>query len=285
MSRWLINAPAKINLFLHIVGKSAAGYHILESLFGFIRLFDILEVDIGSNRRGVKFVKFSGISRRDNTVQRAIGHLVRRCAPGVARNVYVRVTKNIPVSAGLAGGSADAAAIIRLLGENWGISEAGMRSVASSVGSDVPVCLQSKTAFVRGVGDSIHLLPDARLPRYVVLVKPSGVRLSTRSVFDAYSPGKFSESIKDVPKTADGWLSLIMKSRNDLTETAVSLVPEIQDILGVLQSLKGCCLSRMSGSGATCFALFEDGDMANAGVQHLKGLYPKWWVYGTEIVQ
>ena len=285
MSKYLINAPAKINLFLHVVGKSTSGYHVLESVFAFIKLYDTLEVEIGSKNRGVEFVQFSGIGRHDNTVQRAIGHLVRRCAPGAAKNVYVKVTKNIPVSAGLAGGSADAAAIIRLLGESWGISEAGMNGVATSVGSDVSVCLQSKTAFVCGVGESVKLLPYARLPNYVVLVRPNDVCLSTRSVFDAYVCKEFSKSIGSLPETSDDLLSLVIQSRNDLTETAISLVPEVEKILATLQPLEGCILSRMSGSGATCFALFEDSEAANNGVEYLKSRHPEWWVYGTEISQ
>ncbi|WP_198920457.1 4-(cytidine 5'-diphospho)-2-C-methyl-D-erythritol kinase [Anaplasma marginale] len=285
MSKYQINAPAKINLFLHVVGKSTSGYHVLESVFAFIKLYDTLEIEIGSKNRGVEFVQFSGISKHDNTVQRAIGHLVRRCAPGVAKNVYVKVTKNIPVSAGLAGGSADAAAIIRLLGKNWGISEAGMNGVAASVGSDVPVCLQSRTAFVCGMGENVKLLPHARLPNYVVLVRPNDVYLSTRSVFDAYACKEFSKSIGNPPEASDGLLSLVMQSRNDLTDTAILLVPEVKKILAELQSLGGCILSRMSGSGATCFALFEDGEAASDGVRYLKSRHPEWWVYETEISQ
>ncbi|ACZ49351.1 4-diphosphocytidyl-2-C-methyl-D-erythritol kinase [Anaplasma centrale str. Israel] len=285
MYRCLINAPAKINLFLHVVGKSASGYHVLESLFAFVRLHDTLEVDIGSKKRGVEFARFLGISRHDNTVQRAIGHLVRRCAPGVAKSVYAKVTKNIPVSAGLAGGSADAAAIIRLLGTRWGISEADMNGVAASVGSDVPVCLKSKTAFVRGIGENVELLPHARLPNHVVLVRPYGVHLSTRSVFGAYNCKEFSESVGILPETSDGLLNLAIRSRNDLTETAASLVPDVQNILVVLQSLEGCVLSRMSGSGATCFALFEDSEAANTGTAYLKSRHPEWWVHKTEIAQ
>ncbi|MGN7661404.1 MAG: 4-(cytidine 5'-diphospho)-2-C-methyl-D-erythritol kinase [Anaplasma sp.] len=286
MSKYLINAPAKINLLLHVVGKSASGYHRLESLFAFVRLFDTLEVDVGSRRRGVKFTRSLGIDKCDNTVQRAIGHMVRRCPIGVAENVHVRVRKNIPVSAGLAGGSADAGAIIKLLSECWGISGSAAEGVATSVGSDVLVCMKSKTAFVRGeVCNDIQVLQGVDLPKHVVLAKPRNTRLSTRSVFQAYNPAEFSESITETPTTAEGWLDLIKKSRNDLTEVAISLVPEIRDILATLESIEGCEIARMSGSGATCFALFEDGKKARFASELLKVQRPEWWVYETTICQ
>ncbi|MGN7678293.1 MAG: 4-(cytidine 5'-diphospho)-2-C-methyl-D-erythritol kinase [Anaplasma sp.] len=286
MAKYLINAPAKINLFLHVVGKSASGYHKLESLFAFIRLFDTLDVDVGLRRRGVKFTRSLGIDKRDNTVQRAIGHMVRRCPMGVVKNVYVKVRKNIPVSAGLAGGSADAGAIIKLLSECWGISESAAEGVAASVGSDVLVCMKSKTAFVRGeVCNDTQVLQGIDLPKHVVLAKPRNARLSTRSVFQAYNPEKFSESITETPTTAEGWLDLIKKSRNDLTEVAISLVPEISDVLTALESFEGCEIARMSGSGATCFALFEDGEKAHFASEYLRAQRPEWWVYETTICQ
>ncbi|MDB1135373.1 4-(cytidine 5'-diphospho)-2-C-methyl-D-erythritol kinase [Candidatus Anaplasma sp. TIGMIC] len=283
MSRYLINAPAKINLFLHVVGKASCGYHLIESVFAFIELYDVMEIEIGSKRRGIRFLGSSGISRRDNTIQRSIGHLVRRCSPGTADNVYVKVLKNIPVSAGLAGGSVDAAAAIKLLSKLWGINDGEARRVAFRVGSDVPVCLESRTAFVSGMGDNIKLIDDSFLPANVVLVGPRS-ELSTKSVFQLYNPQKFSVSIGDVSEGID-WLTLVKGARNDLTDAASTLVPEIQKVLEVLQMSAGCCIARMSGSGAMCFALFHEKYAAETAAQHIKEVHPDWFVYRTNIIK
>lgn len=283
MSKYVVNAPAKINLFLHIVGKASCGYHLIESVFAFVELYDVLEVDIGSKRRGIKFLRPSSINRRDNTVQRSIGHLVRRCSPGTADNVYVKVLKNIPVSAGLAGGSADAAAIIKVLSKIWGISDSEARRVAFRVGSDVPVCLESRTAFVSGMGDQIFMVDDSLVPRHVVLVGPR-VELSTKSVFQMYNPKEFSKSVGSVPTHKEGVLSLVKESRNDLTEVAALLVPEINEILSVLKVMEGCFIARMSGSGAMCFALFDDEDLAEAAARYIERSYTQWFIYRARIL-
>ncbi|KJV65203.1 4-(cytidine 5'-diphospho)-2-C-methyl-D-erythritol kinase [Anaplasma phagocytophilum str. NCH-1] len=284
MSKYFISAPAKINLFLHIVGKAPCGYHLIESVFAFVELYDVLEFDIGSRNRGIRFLKPSCINRRDNTIQRAIGHLVRRCSPGTTDNVYVKVLKNIPVSSGLAGGSADAAAAINLLSKLWGINEKETERVAFRVGSDVPVCLESKTAFVAGMGDVVELLEDSFLPRHVILVGPK-VELSTKSVFDMYNPKAFSPSIGKLPGNSEDWLSLLKEARNDLTEVSVELVPEIRIILDVLGSLDGCCFSRMSGSGAMSFAIFEDENSAELATRYLRRNYPDWFIFKTRIIR
>ncbi|QJC27519.1 4-diphosphocytidyl-2-C-methyl-D-erythritol kinase [Anaplasma platys] len=284
MARYIINAPAKINLFLHIVGRAPCGYHLIESVFAFVDLYDVLEVELGSKRRGVKFIRFSGIHRSDNTIQRSIGHMVRRCLSGVAENVYVKVLKNIPVSAGLAGGSVDAAAVIRLLGRLWGIDEKEANRVAFRVGSDVPVCLISKTAFVSGMGDHVEMVEDYSFPKHVVLAGPR-VELSTKSVFQSFKPNEFSSSLGEAPQSSEEWLSVIERSRNDLTDVALSLVPEVQKILGALNKLEGCYLARMSGSGATCFALFFDENMANLAAEKLKAENEDWFVCKANIVQ
>lgn len=284
MARYIINAPAKINLFLHIVGRAPCGYHLIESVFAFVDLYDVLEVELGSKRRGVKFIRFSGIHKSDNTIQRSIGHMVRRCSPGIAENVYVKVLKNIPVSAGLAGGSVDAAAVIRLLGKLWGIDEREANRVAFRVGSDVPVCLISNTAFVSGMGDHVEMVEDYSFPKHVVLVGPR-VELSTKSVFQAFSPSEFSSSLGEAPQSSEEWLSVIEKSRNDLTDVASLLVPEVKKILEVLHKLEGCYLARMSGSGATCFALFFDENMASLAADKLKGQHENWFICKTHMVQ
>ncbi|QGR02405.1 4-(cytidine 5'-diphospho)-2-C-methyl-D-erythritol kinase [Ehrlichia ruminantium] len=281
MSKFLVKAPAKVNLFLHIIGKNDR-YHSLESLFVFVNIYDILEVTIGAPRKGVYFANLK-INRYNNTVIKAIELLSKYTDSSV--NVFVSVIKNILVSAGLAGGSADAAAVMRLLGNMWDIEHQVLEGLALEIGSDVPACLHSKTLFIKGRGENILLLPDLCLPKYIVLVAPRGRALSTVKVFSNYEAGTFSSSISDkLPAKRDDWLELICSARNDLLDTALKFVPEIEDILFVLKKFKNCLTARMTGSGATCFALFNELNDAETAVRELKMTRPDWIVLNARIL-
>ena len=280
--RYRIKVPAKVNLFLHIVGKTSNSYHLIESVFIFIALYDILEVTIGSEKQGVNFVKSNAVCEHNNTIQRSINHMME-LRSDITDNVHVKVLKNIPVSAGLAGGSADAAGIINLLGKLWNISEYDIEKVALEVGSDVPACIKSKTAFVSGIGEDMIYISDAFLPKHILLVGPN-IELKTKSVFSACSGEKFSKKIGSLPQDDDGWMRIMKHSRNDLADVAISIVPEIGKILNVLNALDGCFIARMSGSGAMCFALFYDGELSNRAANYVKSAHKEWYVYETEIL-
>ena len=282
MSKFLVKAPAKVNLFLHITGKKDNQHHYLESLFVFVNVYDILEVTIGESKRGVCFSNLR-ISKYNNTVYSAIELLLRHSTAHT--NVFVNVMKNILVSAGLGGGSADAAAVMRLLGSMWNIEYKLLQELALKVGSDVPACLESKTLFAKGVGEDILLLPELLLPKYIVLVAPRGRALSTAKVFGNYQKSTFSPSICDkLPVKQDDWLELICNARNDLLEVALKFIPEIEDILFVLKKLKNCLVARMTGSGATCFALFNELNHAEAAAKLLQSTRPDWITFNARIL-
>ena len=282
MSKFLVRAPAKVNLFLHITGKRNLQHHSLESLFVFVNVYDILEVTVGGSKNGVSFSNFR-ISKYHNTVYSAIELLLKHCP--VHTNVFVSVIKNILVSAGLAGGSADAAAVIRLLGRLWNIKYELLQELSLKVGSDVPACLESKTLFAKGIGEDILLLPELKLPKYIILVAPRGRPLSTAKVFGNYCKDNFSPSICDkLPVREDDWLELICNARNDLLDVALRFVPEIEDILFVLKKLKNCIVARMTGSGATCFALFSESSDAEAAAKLLQSTRPNWIIFNAKIL-
>ncbi|WDM85754.1 4-(cytidine 5'-diphospho)-2-C-methyl-D-erythritol kinase [Ehrlichia sp. JZT12] len=282
MLKFLIKAPAKVNLFLHITGKKEEQYHYLESLFVFVNVYDILEVTIGGSKNGVHFSNLR-ISKYNNTIYSAIELLLKHST--VCTNVFVNVIKNILVSAGLGGGSADAAAVMRLLGNMWNIKYELLQELALKVGSDVPACLESKTLFAKGIGEDILLLPELLLPKYIVLVAPKGKTLSTAKVFSNYHKDTFSPSIcNNLPVKQDDWLELIYNSRNDLLEVALKFIPEIEDILFVLKKLKNCLVARMSGSGATCFALFNELSHAETAAKLLKSTRPDWVIFNARIL-
>ncbi|KJV68728.1 4-(cytidine 5'-diphospho)-2-C-methyl-D-erythritol kinase [Candidatus Neoehrlichia procyonis] len=281
MSKFLIKAPAKINLFLHIIGKQD-DYHLLESLFVFVKIYDLLEIELGTHKKGVYFSKFARVSRYNNTVQKAIDYLVKASCNV---NVHVNILKNILISAGLAGGSADAAAIIRLLGKLWNIDISTLKDIALNIGTDVCACLESKTSFVTGIGENVLPLPDLCLPKYIILVTPKGKALSSKKVYHAYQQLNFSESMaNNLPTDQKGWMDLIYTSRNDLTSTALQFVPDITEMLLALEKNSGCLVSRMTGSGSTCFGLFEDVHKAKCAEKNLQLKYPEWWIYNTEII-
>ncbi|MGN7619128.1 MAG: 4-(cytidine 5'-diphospho)-2-C-methyl-D-erythritol kinase [Ehrlichia sp.] len=283
MPKLLVKAPAKVNLFLHITGRRGDQRHYLESLFVFVNVYDILEVTIeDSIKSGVYFSNFR-INKYSNTVYSAIKLLLKHS--NVRTNVFVNVIKNILVSAGLAGGSADAAAVMRLLSGMLNIKYELLQELALKIGSDVPACLESKTLFAKGVGEDILLLSELLLPKYIVLVAPRGKPLSTAKVFGNYKKDTFSPSIYNkLPVRQDDWLELICNARNDLLEAALKFVPEIEDILFVLKKLKNCLVARMTGSGATCFALFNELSCADTAAKLLQSTRPDWIIFNARIL-
>ncbi|HLJ19452.1 MAG TPA: 4-(cytidine 5'-diphospho)-2-C-methyl-D-erythritol kinase, partial [Stellaceae bacterium] len=187
--------------------------------------------------------------------------------------------KNLPVASGIGGGSSDAAAALKALAELWrlDLGERKFQGLAQSLGADVPVCLFGETAWLGGIGERVAPAPP--LPRCsVVLVNP-GVSLATPAVFKARS-GAFSEPARfeTTPVDAGALAHLLANRRNDLTPPAVALAPEIASVLSALEGETGALIARMSGSGATCFALFAEPDGAQAAARHLRAAHPAWWV-------
>ncbi|MBV9555595.1 MAG: 4-(cytidine 5'-diphospho)-2-C-methyl-D-erythritol kinase [Pseudolabrys sp.] len=274
-------ASAKINLTLRVTGRRADGYHTLESLVAFADLSDELTLEPGESSLQVtgEFAAASGASA-DNLVLKAEAAL--RAQLGGVKSGRFTLTKNLPVAAGLGGGSADAAAALRLLAKHNGVvlDDRRLMDAARQVGADVAVCLQSKPRIMRGVGDDLGL--PLALPRlHTVLVNP-GVAVATKDVFAAFDRRTASAAnVTDLPSQREALLAWLASFRNDLTDAACVRAPVIHDVLAALSSLPGCRLARMSGSGATCFALFDDADEASDAAVSLAKLQPKWWVRAT----
>ncbi len=271
-------APAKINLFLHITGRRADGYHLLDSLAVFAGVGDRLThapaPDLSLRITG----PFAGslTARPDNLVLRAARALAE--AADVPATGALTLEKNIPVASGIGGGSADAAAALRVLSAAWAV-RADLASIASGLGADVPVCLDGHARRMQGVGE--NLAPAPALPPFGLLLVNPGVALSTPAVFrarvasDAYSDQAILPAAWDTVASMAAGLSTL---RNDLQPAALGLVPEIADVLTAIGASHGCLLARMSGSGATCFGIFADGEAARAAARRITR--DGWWAWG-----
>ena len=275
-----VEAPAKINLYLHVVGRRANGYHELDSLIAFTDEFDVLTLEPSD---GLTLEIEGTFSRRlpdpdDNLVLRAARALGE--AAGVNPVARIRLRKELPVAAGLGSGSADAAAALRGLAQLWGIDpeKVDLKEVGFSLGTDIPACLVSDTVHVGGVGEHLEAgpeLPDAG----IVLINP-GVTLSTPSVFRARRGGFSPEApMMKPPGSLAGLVRELEDRSNDLTEPALRLAPVIREVLSALEAAPGCRLARLSGSGATCFGLFDDPAAAEAAAATLD--MDGWWVRPT----
>ncbi len=277
-------APAKINLTLRVVGRRADGYHELESLVAFAGIADTLTLQPGEHTAldiDGPFGPACGTAG-DNLVLKAAAAL--REALGTPKGGHFRLTKNLPVAAGIGGGSADAAATLRLMARASGLpaDHPALAAAALATGADVPVCLASKARVMRGVGEILS--PTISMePLPALLVNP-GVALSTRDVFVAFAGMTGgSEPLPEVPETREAMFDFLIGHGNDLTAPAVHCAPVIGEVLDTLARLPGVRLARMSGSGPTCFALFTSTEQAEHAAGQLSGAYPNWWVQATQL--
>jgi 4-diphosphocytidyl-2-C-methyl-D-erythritol kinase len=280
-------AAAKVNLTLHVRGRRADGWHDLESLVAFSGGGDQLSLEPGATTT----LTTSGPTAReagpddDNLVLRAARELGQR-VPGLRGGAF-QLLKRLPVAAGLGGGSSDAAAALRLLARanNLSLDDARLIETAAAPGSDVPVCLRQTARVMRGRGEDLG--PPLALPRlFCVLVNP-GVAVETRAVFaemhlqpgESRSFGKHPDLAPGMP--LDGLVAALKKARNDMEDAACVLAPSISHVLAVIAAAKGCRLVRMSGSGATCFGLFETCHAAARAASVIRRHHPGWWVKST----
>jgi len=282
LSELIEKAPAKVNLTLRVLGRRQDGYHELESLVVFADVADKLDLepDEGASLEiSGPFAKECG-PLANNLVLRSVATLRHR--KGRLKAGRFLLEKNLPVAAGIGGGSADAAAALRLLARANGMSldDPRISGAAIEVGADVLVCLRSKPCIMRGVGDLVsdpHTLP----PLPALLVNPR-VPLTTRDVFARYfgSPSN-KKYVSNVPITFDGLISFLNENGNDLTQAAIACAPAVSEVLIVLRTLPAVQLVRMSGSGPTCFALFRAAGEAQAAARRLASEHKNWWVRAT----
>ena len=273
-------APAKLNLYLHVLGRRADGYHLLDSLVAFAAIGDEVTVEpatkLSLSVSGPAAAALAG-PPADNLVWRAAELLARRAARPPA--AALALLKNLPVASGIGGGSSDAAAALRALAELWGVGwdQAAMMALAGELGADVPACLIGRALWLGGIGDRVEPAPP--LPPVTALLANPGMPLPTAAVFGSYAPPYSAPArFAGMPADAGALAGLLAERRNDLTAAAIRLVPEIGAVLDRLAALEGALLARMSGSGATCFALFAEEAAAQAAVQRLARDEPRWWV-------
>ena len=284
-------AHAKLNLFLHIVGRRADGYHELESLFAFTKGGDTvsaeLSQDISLNLDGpfAPALNASG-SNNENLVLKAAFSLKQHAGYGAGANI--KLTKNLPIASGVGGGSADAAATLLVLNQLWGLNVPldVLEKIALSLGADVPACLYSSPQKVKGIGEE---LGETSLPRgYGVLLVNPGQSVATPAVFKAFHG--VGEGFRDLlqkwaPKGEANFINWLRdETSNDLAVPAVGLCPGINDVLAALRACKGTLVVRMSGSGATCFALFEAVENAEQAQVQLARAHPAWWISADQLI-
>jgi 4-diphosphocytidyl-2-C-methyl-D-erythritol kinase len=281
-------APAKVNLTLRVLGRRGDGYHEIESLVAFAGVGDALSFapggELALNVRGSSAAQAGETT--DNLVLKAARALADRL-PTVGAGTF-DLEKRLPVAAGLGGGSADAAAALRLLARANGLApdDPLLYAAARATGADVPVCLDPRTRLMRGIGE-ILFGPLKLPPLQSVLVNP-GVALATKAVFGAWKPAATPAVPADLTvltamKSRDQLLRFLLGQANDLESAAITLAPAVADVLLALNSQPRCELARMSGSGATCFAVFTSAADAIKAAEAVHAEYPKWWVRATAL--
>ncbi|MGI9424271.1 MAG: 4-(cytidine 5'-diphospho)-2-C-methyl-D-erythritol kinase [Hyphomicrobiaceae bacterium] len=288
-------AYAKVNLNLHILGRRSDGYHELDSLVVFARdIFDTIELH-PANRIEVHVAgAFATEIAGENLIATAARSL-HDADPALQIGEFY-INKRIPVAAGLGGGSADAAAALRALARLNKLAgvETRLADLATGLGADVPVCLGGggcEAAFMRGIGERVErpaagrLLPAAGV--HAVVINPR-IPVSTAEIFRRLGAAQLVNPPRDAahPQGFDGFEELIAylsATSNDLQGPACEMVPAIGDALAVLEGVDGCCLSRMSGSGATCFGIFETVAAAERGRDLLRRAHPDWWVESSKL--
>jgi 4-diphosphocytidyl-2-C-methyl-D-erythritol kinase len=277
-------APAKVNLYLHVVGRRADGYHLLDSLVAFADIGDRVEAspaDRLSLAVGGPEANALADLGDDNLVLRAARlYIAAASEAGVALagGAALFLDKRLPIASGIGGGSSDAAAALRVLNHLSGgaLAPAMLAEPAGRLGADVPACLAARPVWVGGIGEKLE--PAEGLPAAGIVLANPRVALPTPAVFRARNgkfsgPGRFAA----MPREAAGLAAMLAARRNDLTDAALSLAPEIAEVLERLAGLPGALLARMSGSGATCFALFVDRAAALAARAEFRRAKPEWW--------
>lgn len=266
-------AFAKLNLALHVRSREPDGYHRIETVFAFIEEGDVLRVRKNDHLILEVEGPFAGqVSEgQDNLVLQSAMALQQHF--GGVQGAALTLQKNLPIASGVGGGSADAAAALRLLTRFWQLpaSTDNLLEVAKSLGSDVPACLLSRPARGEGRGEQLAPLSDWPLAGVPVLLVNPGTALATAAVFHGWD-GQDRGPLGDP-----------LAGRNDLEGSAQQLVPEIANVLAALRATGGTRLVRMSGSGATCFALYETDAARDAALSQITAVNPDWWLLASRL--
>ncbi|WP_169567861.1 4-(cytidine 5'-diphospho)-2-C-methyl-D-erythritol kinase [Sneathiella limimaris] len=278
-------ANPKINLTLRVTGRRDDGYHDLESLVVFAEGGDQLSAEAADDLSLEITGPFADDLKKEDPSQNLVLRAAKalQAAGNTSKGAHLTLQKNLPIASGIGGGSADAAAALKLLNQLWGlkIGDEELADIGLALGADIPACLYGQPLLMRGIGDQLTpLLLNA--PLHIILVNPRKA-ISTPEVFKALdwpeNPNPGHPPFEGVEMT---WQTL-MEGTNDLQEPAIALAPVIHQVLEKLRVRPGCRIARMSGSGATCFGLFEDPKSLEEAVDFLKSQHPTWWVFPTAV--
>jgi len=285
-----VPAPAKVNLYLHVTGRDDREYHLLQSLVVFTDFGDTIHVSVGTEPGPIHlsltgpFAHLIEGPAEDNLVWRAadgVRHLL-----GTDRTLRITLQKNLPVAAGIGGGSADAAAAIRGVAQALGanLTERDQFDLAARLGADVLACLAGRPLYMQGIGEKVR---PTGIPHGfgIVLVNPNQP-VATPDIFHRFRQhGAFTAEENTCPDTTDRstWLAELESRHNDLEKPAIDLCPAIDEVLAVLKAEPDILLSRMSGSGATCFGLCADPQTAHQLAERLSSEHP-WWCRGGGLI-
>lgn len=283
-------ARAKINLFLHVGARRTDGLHDLSSWVAFAEIGDYLVADQIASDIGLNVEGPYGEAvplGTDNLVLQA-AYMMRAEAEGQragSPGAELYLEKNLPIASGIGGGSADAAATLHLLNELWALKLSGQQlmEIGASLGSDIPVCVYNRSALVAGRGELVK--PGPELPPIAIVLVNPGVELPTGPVFQGLTrrTGASPVFVPDEVMDAAHLAKVLSATTNDLEEPALALAPVISDVLKVLKAVPGSLMSRMSGSGATCFGIFADDAAAQTAAIALKRARPNWWIAATRL--
>ena len=264
---------AKINLALHVRKRRADGFHELETLFAFAEDGDLLSAEPADTLTLSITGPFAdGLSTGpDNLVLKAAAALAERA--GISAGVAFTLDKRLPIASGIGGGSADAAAALRLAARLWGLDHVRPMDVAAHIGADVPACVLSQTCIGTHLGDRLEPIDGSDLTEVPLLLVNPMVPCPTGPVFKAW------DGVDRGALDVANW----MTARNDLQPPALMLVPEIGTVLDVLAQQPGNRLTRMSGSGATCFAIFETSAARDIATAAIAQVHPDWWTLATRL--
>lgn len=272
-------APAKVNLWLEVTGRREDGYHLLDSLVVFARIGDWLEA------RPAEAFSLEIVGPFAAALQQEEGNLVTRAvdafctATQQTAEFHLKLTKNLPLAAGLGGGSADAAATLRLLERIQGqhLPPDKRQALALELGADVPVCLEGRSTHMQGIGEQLAPIP-ALPPLHLLLVNP-GVPVSTGAIFRQLAqPWSQAQGMPRIDTDPEFLFDVLRNRRNDLEGPACALTPEIAQVLAALKDTHDCALARMSGSGASCFALYRSATARDRAAARLHQDHPDWWI-------
>lgn len=275
--------PAKVNLFLHVCGRRNDGYHLLESLVGFTEFGDRISAkladDLTLTVEGPFAAELPSIVDK-NLIIRAAKVLLEKA--GIQKGAHIKLEKNIPISAGIGGGSADAAGTLRALTDLWRLeySDHSLARLGMRIGADVPICIYSQPAIIEGVGEIV--IPQKYFPPCGVVLANAGGIVSTTRVFAERSGSFTKKLIWPEIGSFDNLVNELKIRKNDLSQAAGMILPVIHEVLAAISKTKDCEFYQMSGSGGTCFGLYPNQKAAEKAAISISENNPRWWCIATK---